>query len=165
MIITLELECLPHPYFENEYKCVFEIDENTTLEELHLDIQKIIDFDDDHLYEFYTARNPYGKRYVVYCDEEMAFHDNVMSIYDTKLKDVFPLELKQSFFYYFDFGDSWIFKIKRTRHKQKAAEKGVQYPRVLNTVGEKPEQYPDLDDEWPNIELQIAITFAQKKVI
>ena len=147
MVITLELECLANPFFDDEFKCVFEIDESITLDELHLHIQKIIEFDNDHMYEFFTARNPYGKRNVVYCDEEFSFHDNVMSINETKLLDVFPLEPKESLFYFFDFGDSWVFKVKRTRHKAKATEKGMSYPNIIKVVGEKPEQYPDWENE------------------
>ena len=147
MIITLELECIDGAYYEEEFKCIFEIDETTSLDDLHQDIQKLIGFDDDHMYEFFIARNPYGKRQVVFCDEEMSFQEATESIYDTTLEDVFPLEAKDSFYYYFDFGDSWIFKLKRTRHKAKAAEKGMNYPNILKTVGEKPVQYPDWEDE------------------
>ncbi len=149
MIITLELKCIDGAYYENEFKCIFEIDDATTLDDFHQDIQQLIGFDDDHMYEFFIARSPspYGKRSAVFCDEEMSFQDETESIYDTTLEDIFPLEEKESFYYYFDFGDSWIFKIKRTRHKEKDAEKGAKYPKVLKTIGEKPEQYPDWEDE------------------
>ncbi|MCL1078023.1 hypothetical protein D5R81_08455 [Parashewanella spongiae] len=147
MIITLSIECLPHPFFDDEFQRVIEIDESTTLEELHHCIQEIIDFENDHMYEFFIARNPHEKRTVVFCDEEMVYHDNVMSIDDTQLDGAFPLESKQNFFYYFDFGDSWIFQIKRTRHKAKTVEKGINYPRVVKSIGEAPVQYPDWDDE------------------
>jgi hypothetical protein len=46
-------------------------------------------------------------------------------------------------FYLFDYGDSWYFRITKTRKKIKQKESGVSYPRVVEKVGKNPEQYPD----------------------
>ncbi len=44
------------------------------------------------------------------------------------------------------FGDSWMFKIKKGR-KKKYVEKGITYPRVIESEGENPEQYSNWEDE------------------
>ena len=51
---------LSFPYDDDEEPWVrtIEVKENFTLKQLHNYIQKIIDFDNDHLYEFYIGRNP-----------------------------------------------------------------------------------------------------------
>ena len=49
-------------------------------------------------------------------------------------------------FYLFDFGDSWLFKISKSRKKEFEPVKGIKYPRVVKEEGEKPEQYPDWDE-------------------
>ena len=52
------------------------------------------------------------------------------------LKDV-------TLYYLFDFGDQWVFQINKTRHKDKAPEPGATYPRVVESKGKNPIQYPD----------------------
>ena len=57
--------------------------------------------------------------------------------YDSTLKSIFPLgDLK--FYFLYDFGDNWIFQIKKSR-KRIEAEVGVQYPRIVQKIGEDPE--------------------------
>jgi hypothetical protein len=45
----------------------------------------------------------------------------------------------------FDYGDNWQFRIEALG--QNAKEPGAKYPRLLKTIGEAPEQYPDPDGE------------------
>jgi hypothetical protein len=45
----------------------------------------------------------------------------------------------------FDYGDNWQFRIEAIGQNRK--EPGGKYPRLLKTIGEAPEQYPDPDDE------------------
>ena len=39
-----------------DWHAVLEVDSSTTLDELHLAIQEAVQFDDDHMYEFFIAR-------------------------------------------------------------------------------------------------------------
>ena len=58
--------------------------------------------------------------------------------------DVFQEE-KQKMLYLFDYGDDWTFEVQFLRRE--AAEKGARYPKVLESKGAAPEQYPEYDEE------------------
>lgn len=63
------------------------------------------------------------------------------------------LEPGQSFLYLFDYGDEWRFTVKLSRIGA-ASEPGVEYPRIVEVVGEAPPQYPNWEDdeEWDDDE-------------
>ncbi len=117
-----------------------ETDSETMLDDLHLAIQTAVNFDNDHLYEFYIARTGRSR-------ERIRFNDENDAIYTTDLEDVFPLQKDRKLFYMFDYGDSWLFSIATTRKKPFPAAARTKYPRVISESGEKPEQYPDFDEE------------------
>ena len=50
------------------------------------------------------------------------------------------LEPKQEFMYLFDYGDEWRFKVRVHAINLDAPE--GDYPRIVESVGEAPEQYP-----------------------
>jgi hypothetical protein len=45
----------------------------------------------------------------------------------------------------FDYGDEWLFQVEVIGRSHR--EPGIKYPRVLTSVGEAPEQYPDPEEE------------------
>ena len=55
------------------------------------------------------------------------------------------LEPEQEFMYLFDYGDEWRFKVRVHAIHPDAPE--GDYPRIVESVGEAPEQYPGLDWE------------------
>ncbi|MDI7260227.1 MAG: hypothetical protein QME90_09935 [Thermodesulfobacteriota bacterium] len=141
-IYTLTIELESGMYFDSPWKRVIEISEETDLFDLHLYIQKIIGFDNDHLFEFFVGKSR-RKRERVFGDKgEFGFEDDREEL-DTKLNEIYPIE-GSKLYYYFDFGDSWMFKIKKGK-KKKYIEKGVDYPRVIESEGKNPEQYPDYE--------------------
>ena len=119
-----------------------EFNDLSTLDQVHDAIQGAVDFDDDHLYEFFVARTERSRPTIRYdCDDD--------SLTDTRIRDVFPLPPKQNLYYLFDYGDSWIFRISRSRKKPQTPVAGTDYPRVVNESGEKPMQYEHFDsDDW-----------------
>jgi hypothetical protein len=120
------------PYDEDEipWSRTIEVKENFTLRKLHRYIQEIVDFDDDHLYEFYLGRNPRNNMHTV---------SN-----DTGLNQIYPSNgLK--LYYLFDFGDCWLFEIRKSR-KKKQAVGNQKYPAVIESHGNNPEQYPEYED-------------------
>ncbi len=140
-IYTLTIELESGMYYESSWKRVIEISEETNLFDLHLYIQEIIEFDNDHLFEFFVGKN-WRKRERVFANEdEFNSGDGNTEGLDVKLNEVYPLE-GSKLYYYFDFGDSWIFKINKGK-KKKYIEKGVDYPRIIESEGENPEQYPE----------------------
>ena len=137
-IYTLTVELESGLYAETPWKRVIEIPESTELYDLHLYIQKIVNFDNDHLFEFFVGRNWRNRKRVFGDEDEFGFEER--ESLGTSLNEVYPLK-GMKLFYHFDFGDSWMFTIKRGR-KKKHAEKRVEYPRVIESEGENPEQYP-----------------------
>ena len=55
------------------------------------------------------------------------------------------LKLKQEFMYLFDYGDAWRFKV-RVHAISENADPDAEYPRLVESVGEAPEQYPAWDE-------------------
>jgi len=47
----------------------------------------------------------------------------------------------------FDYGDSWLFKVTKTRKSPKEPKRSVKYPRMVKEIGSKPEQYPDPESD------------------
>ncbi len=137
MIITLKLEGAFGSFDEESeiwYRLI-EIESNSNLEALHHIIQDAVEFDNDHLYEFFIA-NSHRSRDKIRFD-----HDNE-GLWEYSVDQLFPLPKHKKLFYLFDYGDSWYFKISKLRRKAIPKELGVRYPRVIDQVGKNPEQYP-----------------------
>ena len=140
MITTLKITLVRGRYCEADWAANIELDESSTLADLHDAIQMAVGFDDDHGFSFYfsrTDRNRSGE-YI---------NDDDESIDTQTVKDMFPPPERQSLFYLFDWGDAWVFKISQSRKRLKEAVTGVAYPRVESESGIKPVQYPSYDDE------------------
>jgi hypothetical protein len=130
---------------------------NQTLDDLHEAIYDAFDRYDEHLYSFYFPR-PGVKKFSMSairnaleyacpftCEDEGPFGDPDMSnAAKTKLISL-KLQPKQVFYYLFDFGDEWWHEI--AVEKVDAAEEKGEYPRVLESRGASPPQYPDMEDE------------------
>ena len=140
MIMTLKITLVRGRYCNDEWAANFELDESSTLEDLHHVIQKAVNFDDDHVYCFFLSRTD-RSRSREYFDEENGL------IFSETLTEMFPLPAKQSLFYLFDWGDNWVFKISRTRKRPHEPVKGKTYPRMESESGTKPVQYPTDDEE------------------
>ena len=116
---------------------VIEIPETTSLYELHHVIGNAIGFDDDHMYEFYIGKR-WNKR-----ESELGEPASPIDpgIYDEiALTDVFPLGKALKLYYWFDFGDDWMFEIT-CRSEKTVANKKAKYPRVIEKNGRNPLQY------------------------
>jgi hypothetical protein len=140
MIITLKLESAFGSFDKasDDWYRMIEIDSNSDLETLHLCIQDAIRFDNDHLYEFFIANS-------VTSAEKRRFDNENQGLWENSVGDLFPLPKHKKLFYLFDYGDSWYFRITRTRKKEKQKQAGVTYPRIVEKVGNNPEQYPDYE--------------------
>ncbi len=145
MIWTLTIECIMGIYQRHKCVRVVEIDSEASLLDLHNAIQDAVDFDGDHLFEFFGGRN-WRNRKVVFGDDYGA-EDPFDTYSSITLEEVYPLPKSCKLIYHFDFGDDWYFEVKRSRKKPREPEDGVQYPRVVESVGPNPEQYPS-SDEW-----------------
>jgi len=140
MIIELKVQLENSIYVEESWTGVIEINSSATLEELHLAIQAAVGFSNDHLYEFYIAKTDRSR-------DRLRFDDENEGIFNTKLEDLYPLPDKKHLYYLFDYGDSWLFKISKTKKKAWKPDSRGAYPRLVLETGQKPEQYPDWEED------------------
>ncbi|GAB3986305.1 hypothetical protein GCM10028807_03440 [Spirosoma daeguense] len=109
----------------------------STLDDLHEMIRESIDFEDDHLYNFYLNwRNPLNGEIYSSPDDDWSENPSADSV---KLAELSLYE-KQKLLYIFDLADRWEFLITVVRHLPDAM---VSQPRLIEKVGESPEQYAD----------------------
>ena len=136
-IVTLDIHLSGWRGTSRKWHRAIEISESTNLYGLHHAIQDAIGFDDDHMYEFYVGQR-WNKR-------EGEIGDSASPIdpgpYDSiALSDIFPLTKGRKLFYWFDFGDDWMFAIT-CRQEHKATNKRPKYPRIIERNGRNPQQY------------------------
>ena len=144
MVLKLRVECVAGAYLEEPCVRVIAMDDSASLWELHEAIQDAVSFGRDHPYDFYTANSgsPWANRQWLgggledWDDKERAFGE-------IRLKDIWPLGRKK-LYYWFDFGDSWIFEIRKLRSSK--ADASLSTPQVLERIGPDPEQYPVFDE-------------------
>jgi hypothetical protein len=139
MIYALRIKLIFGLYIEDEWEGILEIDSSSTLNDLHEAIQNAVEFYNDHLYEFYVSRTERSR-------ERTRFDDENGEIYTQTIEGIFPLGKDRKLFYMFDYGDNWIFQVSLGRRKPHLPTPGVKYPRFINEVGKKPEQYPNWDE-------------------
>ena len=139
MIWILKIELLFGAYAEEEWEGTIEIESSSTLEDLHFALQDILNFDNDHMYEFYVSRTERSRDRIRYDDENGL-------VYDLTLEKLYPLGKNRKLFYLFDYGDHWLFKATKSRKKAQDPIQGIEYPRLIEEVGIKPEQYPSWEE-------------------
>ena len=144
MILTLRIECVFGIYLKKQCVRVIEMDEDSCLYHLHDAVQNAVNFGRDHPFEFYLANSssPFAHRH--WLTEKEAWEDKEDDFYRITLKDLYPLGRKK-LYYLFDFGDQWTFEVRKMRGS-KAPVAGVKYPRLIESVGPDPEQYPRVKD-------------------
>lgn len=141
MIQTLKITLVGGAYFEEPWEGELEIRESATLAQLHLAIQRALDFGNDHLFEFYAARSPRGKRL-----DAIQYNDTALRI--LSFDNLISSSYNCKWYYHFDFGDDWLFQIAKSRKKPHPPAKGVKYPRLVKETGKRPVQYPDFGEDW-----------------
>jgi hypothetical protein len=145
MIWELKIECISGPYIEEDFIRTIEIDSKSSLLDLHDFIQDAVAFNRDHLFEFFVGRNPRSRTLVFEKNFECEASIDIYS--ETILEQVYPLPKSCKLYYHFDFGDDWYFEIRKSRKKPREPEKGIQYPRIIESIGPAPQQYGDWEDE------------------
>jgi hypothetical protein len=88
-----------------------EVPDGLALSGLHSTIQELIDFDDDHLHEFFVGRS-WRDRTASVSEADLDEGE------DVPLSGVVPLPKGQKLYYAFDFGDNWPFEEKATGWRQ-----------------------------------------------
>jgi Plasmid pRiA4b ORF-3-like protein len=125
-----------------------------TLADLHDALQAAFDWDNDHLYAFWLDGKFWsrdGTEYVhPFVLEGDPFAGWGLPVAKPRRKSAearlsrLQLTKGRRIAYLFDFGDEW--RVRLTLRHIVAAD-GELYPRILESVGEAPPQYPDYDEE------------------
>lgn len=140
-VYTLKVKLSSFQPSPDDWVAKFEMLDSATLYDLHDAIQRYVDFDDDHLHEFYTGRSWSSRKSIsssdLSFDAENGFQNDREN---ATLSEIFPLPKDHKLYYLFDFGDCWQFLISKLR-KEKGPEPGVQYPLLIEELGIKPKQY------------------------
>ncbi|MDP1697691.1 MAG: hypothetical protein Q8L45_07905 [Xanthomonadaceae bacterium] len=144
MIFTLSIECVRGAYLQERFSCLAEVSSDMTLDELHIFIQELAEFDDDHLSTFYIANSTRGKK-IWFTDTGEFDEEQDESMWDISLKQIFPMGPRNKLYYWFDFGDDWIFEI-REKGKETTPLPGMAYPRLIHREGPTPTQYPNFEE-------------------
>lgn len=129
---------------KNFWEAILEIPINYSLFDFHLYIQKITNFENDHLFEFYAGRSERNRKLIF--SEEPGYPDDGGDYSNIFIKDIYPLKgLK--LYYLFDYGDNWLFEIHKLQ-KKAVPKDGEQYPRIVSQTGGKLIQYIDYDEDF-----------------
>lgn len=130
-----------------EPKCyrVIRISTAASLDDLHLAIQHIIGFDNDHLYAFFLNGKPNYTTGNVFADPrgsvmEPEYPADLLSLGEIGL---YP---GKELLYVFDFGDNWQFPVQILAIEDTTEITPDITFKLIETKGEAPEQYPN----WEN---------------
>ena len=142
-IVKVVLLRMGHNVFKKEISRLIKINGKATLYELHLEIQRAFNWDNDHMFSFFLGDDM--------CDRENEYSGNplgekIKSVWDEPSKSA-AVELRDlnfqtgsEFIYLFDYGDELVHKIivenieESTSSKYEAAE-------IISEVGKVPDQY------------------------
>lgn len=141
VIYTLSIACIAGRHLTGPYRFVADVAADATLDSLASLILANVDFDGDHLSDFYLANGPRGKRASLTANGDWD-GDTTWAL---RLSDLFPLERHKKLYYAYDMGASWCFEITR-KGRQSAALPGQDYPRIVSEAGPKPKEYGADDD-------------------
>jgi hypothetical protein len=125
-----------------------------TLAVLHDALRVAFGWDDDHLYAFWLSGKFWARDGTEYV-HPFALEDNPFAGWDLPMEtpsresaeqrlDRLGLTKGQRIAYVFDFGDEW--RVRLTL-RGIAADDGGAYPRILESVGDAPPQYPDYEED------------------
>ena len=122
-----------------------EIPDTKSLYDLGEAIVEAFDFDLDHAFGFYSKLKGHifdsPVKYELFADMG---ESDAQSVKRTHISTAFP-EVGTKMIFLFDYGDDWRFHVEMVGKGQKQPR--VRYPKIVASVGEAPEQYPDYEEE------------------
>jgi hypothetical protein len=127
-IYRLAIRCVAGLYLKEPFLRVVEVKTSTTLNDLHKLIRKLTDFDDDHLTTFYLANTLNGRKAWLVDPDEMDDAPDTWRegpLWKIRLSEIYPLPKHKKLYYWFDFGDCWIFEIRKQTPNKTNAPSGI----------------------------------------
>ena len=134
---------------------LIDMSENCSFEDLHEMIFMAFDRYDPHLYSFFLTMEDTKNIRTIYNAPEITHPQNMEDImgYGRKKNSATKtpisyaeLNEKDVFHYLFDFGDDWWHRIRVQKIGQLRTTK--KYMKLIKSVGQSPDQYPDYDDAY-----------------
>jgi hypothetical protein len=131
--------------WEDFTACAVLVGEWTLYEFAEFIILKAVEFDFDHAFEFCdNFKNPYQskERYTLFADMEDGGEEDA-GVKGTLVSQVFTPGKRMAFL--FDYGDDWRFAVTCTAVRESTGKRRSR--KVVMVLGERPEQYPDVEDQ------------------
>lgn len=130
---------------------VLEVAANQTLVDLGNAIPLAFEFTDAHLWSFFLSGKAWDRatEYALHSATDLLGGPRPRAASRVPIRDV-PLPGvagKKEFLFLFDYGDEWHFSVKLVRLSEQV-HPGVRYPRVVDSQGKAPPQYPTPEDDW-----------------
>ncbi len=126
---------------------IIAIPDRSTLYSLAEKITESFDFNFDHAFGFYNNTKRWTNSdvgYELFTDMGESTKPKFKGVKRTKINSAFG-EINQKMLFLFDYGDDWHFVLELIGIE--SPDKKVKYPRVVESNGEPPLQYPDYDEE------------------
>ena len=141
MNYRLNIKCVDGPFLREPCTRVVCMEDSSSLLELHVMVQEAVSFDDDHLFDFYTANSgsPWAEKRRFSLDED--WEQRVADFERIQLREIWPLGRKK-LYYVFDLGDHWLFEVRKLRSRK--ADASLDPRQIVERIGPNPEQYPVL---------------------
>ena len=137
MIYRLTVECLEGWHYDHETIRIIDIDEKAKLYDLFDIIREANGFGFEHAHMFYLGRTPKNRKIIF--GNKKDYYGHECRPYDSTLSSIYPLgNLK--FYFLYDFGDNWIFQIRKSR-KRIEAKTNIEYPHIVQKIGQDPESH------------------------
>src|SRR5205823_6472601 len=111
-----------------------------TLHDLHLAIQSAFGLDDDHAYAFFLNNRAWDRTF-----QYGSSHLTSSPQADATLLGGLPLRRNKRFLYIFDMSAERCHEVRVAG--EGTADAGLQYPRIVESVGEAPAQYRGFVEE------------------
>jgi len=135
------------PWRDRHVSRTIELLADQTLHVLHHAIQGAFELDADHLYAFFLNNNAWDRTFE-YGGPRV---DRSPHQADSVALGALPLRMNKRILYLFDFGDDLRHEVRMVG--EGTADANERYPRVVESVGAPPPQYPVFaDDEGPDRE-------------
>lgn len=130
------MECVRGAYLEEDFLRVIEVPGDMRLDEFHHLIQTLIGFTDEQVEECFIATRLRGKKMRLLPSKGNAGLHSQAEMNMT-LAEIFQPGSRKRIFYSFDFGDNWIFEIRKTAESPQLVE-SAHYPRIVHEEGVQP---------------------------
>ena len=135
---------MAHKEIDNEVSRIIEIGGKSTLYDLHMQIQRAFDWDNDHMFSFYLSDNM-DDRSKEYSANPIGEHvrsfwgEQTKPAGEAQIRDL-DLKMGMDFLYLFDYGDELLHRITVENISEITTE-DANIPRITAKTGRAPDQY------------------------